>query len=128
MNTLKHDAAAGLKDFASPRKGEIEAVFLFPSELAVFSGHFPGRPIVPGILELEMVRAVMERFTGAALRLVSVEKAKFLREVKPGDRILLSLSFTSSGGRFSVKGKSSVGEEKAAQIELTLESEKVNIP
>ncbi len=125
MNTLKHDAAAGLKDIVNTRDGEIEAVFVFPAELAVFSGHFPCRPILPGILELEMVRAAMERFTGSALRLISIEKAKFLREVKPGERILLNLDFTSSGSRFSVKGKSLVEEEKAAQIELTLEKEQV---
>ena len=121
MNSLKLDAAAGLKDLVNTREGEIEAAFMFPPELEIFSGHFPGRPIVPGVLELEMVRAAMERFTGSALRLLSVEKAKFLREVKPGERILLSLSYAAAGSRFSVKGKSFVGEEKAAQVELTLE-------
>jgi 3-hydroxyacyl-[acyl-carrier-protein] dehydratase len=123
MSDLKQDAAAGLQSLATRAEGEIEAVFSFPPELAVFSGHFPGRPIVPGILELEMVRATMEKFTGCALRIVSVEKAKFLREVKPGDRILLDLSFTPPGGRFSVKGRALVGTEKAAQVELTLEVE-----
>ena len=123
MNNLKHDAAAGLQSLAKRAEGEIEAVFSFPPELAIFSGHFPGRPIVPGILEIEMVRAAMEKFTGSALRIVSVEKAKFLREVKPGDRILLSLSFTLPGGRFSVKARALVGSEKAAQVELTLEME-----
>lgn len=123
MNNLKQDAAAGLKELTNPREGELEAVFIFPAELAIFSGHFPGRPIVPGVLELEMVRAALERFTGSPLRMVSVEKAKFVREVKPGDRIALTLSFTASGSRLCVKAKSFVGEEKAAQIELTLEKE-----
>ena len=121
MNNLKHDAAAGLVDLVNPGEGEIEAVFVFPAGLAVFSGHFPGRPIVPGVLEIEMLRAAMERHTGSPLLLRSVEKAKFLKEVKPGDRILLSLTFKAAGSIFAVKGKSLVGEEKAAQIELTLE-------
>lgn len=128
MNTLKSDAAAGLMELANPREGEIEAAFVFSAELSVFSGHFPGRPIVPGVLEIEMVRAAMEKFTGVPLRLASVEKAKFLREVKPGDRIQLSLSYTSSNGRFTVKGKSAVGGEKASHIELTLAKEQGSAP
>jgi 3-hydroxyacyl-[acyl-carrier-protein] dehydratase len=122
MNNLKQDVAAALIDFATPREGEIESVFVFPAELPIFFGHFPGRPIVPGILELEMVRAAMERFTGYSLRLLSVEKAKFLREVKPGDRILLSISFSVSGVTFLVKGRSLVGEGKAALVDLKLTS------
>ncbi|PIU19169.1 MAG: hypothetical protein COT18_08910 [Elusimicrobia bacterium CG08_land_8_20_14_0_20_59_10] len=121
MNDLKSDAAEGMKEIASPRDGELAAVFVFPAELAVFSGHFPGRPIVPGVLEIELVRAAMERFTGSPLRIVSVERAKFLREVKPGERIDLLLDFTSEGARFRVKSRAAVGGEKAAQVELTLE-------
>lgn len=120
MNNLKQDVAAALIGFTAPREGEIESVFVFPPELEIFAGHFPGRPIVPGILELEMVRAAMERFTGLPLRLLSVEKAKFLREVKPGERLLLGISFSAAGGKFSVKGRSLVGGEKAALVELTL--------
>ena len=112
--------AAALMEFAIPREGEIESVFVFPPELAVFAGHFPGRPIVPGVVELEMVRAALEKFTSSELRIQSVEKAKFLREVKPGERILLNISFSVSGGLFSVKGSSRVGAEKAAIVELTL--------
>ncbi|HBA60704.1 MAG TPA: hypothetical protein DCZ92_07770 [Elusimicrobia bacterium] len=123
MNDLKSDAAEGLKELRNPREGELEAVFIFPAELAVFSGHFPGRPLVPGVLELEMARAVMERFTGAPLRIVSVDRAKFLREVKPGERIDALLAFSCSGGRFTVKARSAVGPEKAAHVELTLEKD-----
>lgn len=121
MSDLKSDAAAGLKEIISPRDGELEAVFVFPADLAVFSGHFPGRPIVPGVLEIELVRAALERFTGSPLRIVSVERAKFLREVKPGERIDLLLGFTSEGALLRVKGKAAVGGKKAAQVELTFE-------
>lgn len=123
MSDLRSDAAQGLKEIASPRDGELAAVFVLPAELAVFSGHFPGRPIVPGVLEIELTRAAMERFTGFPLRIVSVERAKFLREVKPGESIDLLLGFSSEGARFRVKGKASVGGEKAAHVELTLEKE-----
>jgi len=123
MNNLKDDAAAALQQINSLSKGELEALFLFPGELAVFAGHFPGRPIVPGVLEVEMVRAAMERFTGLELRIISVERAKFLREVKPGDTVKAQIVFALSGGRYTVRGKSAVNGEKAAQVEMTLEKQ-----
>lgn len=122
MTNLKQDVAAALIELAASGEGGLAAVFIFPADLEIFAGHFPGRPIVPGILELEMVRAAMERSTGLPLRLLSVEKAKFLREVKPGDKISLDITFSASGDKFTVKAKSLVAEEKAALVELTLTS------
>lgn len=124
MNNLKEDAASGIIELTSPREGEIEAFFMFSPELALFTGHFPGHPLVPGILELEMARAALERFfTGFDLRIVSIEKAKFLREIKPGEKIRLSANFSAfdEKKRLSVKSILWVGEEKAAQLELTME-------
>src|SRR5580693_10571305 len=126
MNNLKEDAAAGIIEFASPREGEIEAVLVFPPGLAVFAGHFPGHPLVPGILELEMVRAAMERFwPGSHFRILSVDKAKFVREIKPGERIRLSAAFSlSSENRgLRVKAQLWVEGEKAAQIQLTMQKD-----
>jgi 3-hydroxyacyl-[acyl-carrier-protein] dehydratase len=126
MSNLKEDAAAGIIELTSPREGEIEAVLVFPPGLAVFGGHFPGHPLVPGILELEMVRAVMERFwPGSPLRINSIDKAKFVREIKPGERIRLSAAFSPSGENKGLRVKAHlwVEGEKAAQIQLTVQKD-----
>src|SRR5258708_5991128 len=126
MSNLQEDAAKGLIGLESPQEGELEAVFVFPSGLALFEGHFPGRPIVPGVLEVETARAALEKhFKGTPLRIQSIEKAKFTREVKPGEEIRLRMSFAPSGEKdtWSVKGTLSVNGEKAGQVTLTLAKE-----
>ncbi|SRR5665213_544207 len=124
MNNLKEDAAAAILEFLIRPEGGIDAVLMFPPDFSVFGGHFPGRPVVPAILELEIVLAALERvFTGSALRIVSIERAKFLREIKPGERIKLLADFSGfdEKKRLAVKGQLWVEGEKAAHIELTVE-------
>jgi 3-hydroxyacyl-[acyl-carrier-protein] dehydratase len=125
VSNIQKDVAAGIIECIFPKEGELEAVFVFPAEGSVFAGHFPGRPIVPGILELEMVRAAMQRlWVGVDRRIVSIEKAKFLRIVKPGEEIRLVVHYSASldQKRWVVKGVSRVKDEKAAHVEMTLGS------
>ena len=126
MNNLKENAVEAMIEFAARDEGELEAVWVFSPDLDLFRGHFPDRPLVPGILELEMVRAAMERFwPGSHFRILSVDKAKFVREIKPGERIRLSAAFSlSSENRgLRVKAQLWVEGEKAAQIQLTMQKD-----
>lgn len=60
-----------------------------------FQGHFPGRPVFPGVLLLEGMAqsagAVCARFVGtdntAAMYFLTIDKAKFRRPIVPGDTI-----------------------------------------
>lgn len=63
-----------------------------PSHHAVFEGHFPGRPIVPGAVLLDLILAACSRPVSA------VSSAKFHQPVMPGD--VLTLSF-APGARAS---------------------------
>ena len=65
-----------------------------------FQGHFPGRPIMPGVLILEAMAQVTGLLVfysmdirperNAIYYLVGVDKARFRRPVKPGDQLLLT--------------------------------------
>lgn len=90
-----------------------------------FQGHFPGVPIMPGVLILEalaqtggiLVHQKMQN-TKIAL-LLSVNNAKFRRPVVPGDVLTLhavGIHITSKGGR--VQAKAFVGEQLAAEAEI----------
>ncbi|PJK08022.1 hypothetical protein CO608_09160 [Lysobacteraceae bacterium NML08-0793] len=66
-------------------------------------GHFPGQPVVPGVLLLDAVQAMLEEELGeiAALRFVQV---KFLRPLLPGQVAQLTLSTLDKGGwRFHIQ-------------------------
>ncbi len=92
---------------------------------AFFQGHFPGAPIMPGVLILEALAQtggilVHEKgFTDKIALFLSVNHAKFRNPVKPGDVLLLHAEgtvFSSKGGR--VKTRAMVGSKLAVEAEL----------
>jgi 3-hydroxyacyl-[acyl-carrier-protein] dehydratase len=94
-----------------------------------FHDHFPGYPIVPGVLVLEslaqlggrLVEASVLEATGQRVlpMLAKVERARFLQPVRPGDRLDLAidvLAITEDAAR--VTGIARVGARKAATAEI----------
>lgn len=77
-----------------PVEGGLEAVFVFAPELEVFAGHFPGRPLVPGVYLIEGVRTAVERVLGRELRLARIADARFTAPVAPGDAVRFDVRLT----------------------------------
>jgi len=83
-----------------------QTVFTLPvaADHPAFRGHFPGMPIVPGVVLLDEVLHVLEREVGVAVAQIS--QAKFLSPVQPGEQVELryepgnaeSLRFTLTCG------------------------------
>jgi 3-hydroxyacyl-[acyl-carrier-protein] dehydratase len=94
---------------------------------AFFQGHYPGMPIMPGVLIIEAIAqtgAVLllsdERYQGLVPVIGAVDKVKFRRPVVPGDQLISEVElewFKSSIGR--IRGTATVDGEIAATIELT---------
>ncbi len=94
---------------------------------AFFQGHYPGLPIMPGVLIIEAIAqagAVIllseERFAGLVPVIGAIDAVKFRRPVVPGDQLLSEVElmwFKSGVGR--IKGTARVDGEVAASIELT---------
>src|ERR1700722_16540895 len=91
-----------------------------------FQGHFPGVPIMPGVLILEALAqtgGVLVHQKGYVKRiavLLNVANAKFRRPVVPGDTLLLyvkGLHINNNGGR--VQAKAMIGQVLAVEAELS---------
>ena len=63
-----------------------------------FTGHFPGKPIVPGVVLLDRVLAAVTEDPALAGRDAQIRAAKFLAPVGPGARLELRLAFDARGG------------------------------
>lgn len=93
---------------------------------AYFQGHYPGEPIMPGVLVLEAIAQVGGVLLSQELEhkgrtpvLLSMDKVKFRRAVRPGDQLILeaeALRVRSSMGH--IRGRALVAGEVAAEAEI----------
>ena len=95
----------------------------FAPDEPFFAGHFPSYPVVPGVLLVECLAqcggagiAAQSDGAGSILFLATVEKAKFRRQVRPGDEVRLEVTTTrSSPAMIRQSGKAYVSDELAAE-------------
>jgi 3-hydroxyacyl-[acyl-carrier-protein] dehydratase len=92
-----------------------------------FRGHFPGQPIMPGVLIIEalaQVAGVLAFHSGAtpgkSVFFMSIEKAKFRRPVIPGDQLKLEATILQHRGNvWKFIGNALVEEKIVAEAEFT---------
>jgi len=95
--------------------GMVAFEFRFDANDPTFAGHFPGRPILPGVFQIEMARAAAEWTLECALEVREVSKAKFLRPISPGEQVRLELSWTETNSIIQARARLSAGGQSAAE-------------
>ncbi|MDB5873555.1 MAG: fabZ [Ramlibacter sp.] len=94
-----------------------------------FVGHFPHRPVMPGVLMLEAMAqtAALLSFAGAGagpdsksvIYFAGIDGARFKRPVEPGDQLVMDVSLERSrAGIYKFKGVARVGDDIACEAEL----------
>lgn len=74
-----------------------------PLDHPAFAGHFPGTPILPGVVLLDMALQIIAESSGIALDLCEISSVKFLSPASPGDELLIQHSVSASGAiRFEI--------------------------
>lgn len=92
-----------------------------------FQGHFPGNPVMPGVLQMEamaQVAGVMlnsrEGNAGKTAYFMSMNKVKFRKIVVPGDQLRIEIEPLRIRSRMAtVQGKAYVDGDLVSQAELT---------
>jgi UDP-3-O-[3-hydroxymyristoyl] N-acetylglucosamine deacetylase / 3-hydroxyacyl-[acyl-carrier-protein] dehydratase len=92
-----------------------------------FQGHFPGHPIMPGVLQLEAMAQVagvlMLRRAEAARQIayfMSAEEVKWRKPVQPGDTLVIEIEMTKMRGKIGkAKGKCKVRDEVVSEADIT---------
>ena len=66
-------------------------------------GHFPGRPVVPGVLLLDGVIEAANRWLGIPLRVRGLRQAKFIAPLLPGEVATLELALAGDSLDFAIQ-------------------------
>jgi 3-hydroxyacyl-[acyl-carrier-protein] dehydratase len=86
------------------------------------AGHYPGFPIMPGVLLIDCVRQAAGSALGTELRLCRIDRARFARPLLPGDELELSLVMRERGTRIAVRARGARGDGlMAAELSVVLE-------
>lgn len=92
-----------------------------------FTGHFPDNPIMPGVLQLEMLAQaggamllMLEKNQGRLALLAGIEKARFRRPVVPGDVLEIEVEVVQTRGDMGwVKGFARVDGKTVCEAQIS---------
>lgn len=91
-----------------------------------FQGHFPNKPIMPGVLQLEAMAQMgagilmtQDEYKGKLVVYAGVDKARFKAMVKPGDRLDITVELIKvKGPVIKAHGKAFVGDKLAVEADM----------
>jgi len=103
-----------------------------------FQGHFPGNPVMPGVMIVEALAqvggilafALLSEPKNNSVYLMGLDKVRFRKPVRPGDQLLLKLEVMKQRGPiFKMKGEAFVDDQLVAEAELmaTIDSGKPEV-
>ena len=94
-----------------------------------FQGHFPGKPIMPGVTIIEAMAQASAVLVGLSMDVVdrdlltyfmAIDSCKFRRMVVPGDVLELHMTVKRGGGKiWKFHGAAKVGDQLACEAEIT---------
>jgi len=107
LDTLPHRYPFVMIDRVTEFKGDDELVAIKNVTInePYFQGHYPGNPVMPGVLQIEsmaqaagilMLRKISSE--GKTALFMSCNKVKFRKAVRPGDQLVINVKMTKSRG------------------------------
>ena len=77
----------------------------------VYSGHFPGHPVTPGVIQLQIVHELLEKFFCKNLKLLTLKHCKFLKILNPKEtpRVVVYIEFNRVDELVNIKARGENG-------------------
>ena len=73
-------------EYSETEVGFRAAIKLNPNHI-VYSGHFPGHPVTPGVIQIQIVHELLEKHFGRKLKLETMSNCKFLKVLNPVETV-----------------------------------------
>jgi 3-hydroxyacyl-[acyl-carrier-protein] dehydratase len=85
---------------AERREGDgIELELELPPDFRYFAGHFPGFPILPGVVHIHLAMMLARRHLALGGRMAAAMQVKFRKPIWPNSRLLLALRLEARAGQ-----------------------------
>ena len=120
MSVLSKAIRACLGPVMTGDSGDLQAEAVFPSGFPGFDGHFPGKPVLPGVCLVQTAIAMLGVHRKAPVGLKRLITAKWPAPVLPGETIRLVLK---PAGESIVKVSVTRGADKVAEFSLEIVTE-----
>ena len=96
---------------------ELLCVLCVPVDSIYFKGHFPGKPILPGVTQIDWVVALSQPLL-AFDEIKSLERVKFMRPIRPDKEISVRLKLSKEEQRLSYRYFDDAGDFSSGHIVL----------
>lgn len=110
---LKQIDFYSLKNFTVPETGKVQAEVELNAAHAIFKGHFPDSPVVPGVCLIQISKEMLEKSLSLSTHLIHSSQVKFLAIVDPRvDAVLeVALETKEQDGLISANAVISAGDK-----------------
>lgn len=121
MNELQRGiAASAVSDITAVEPDTVARRYRFSGDFAGFSGHFPGYPILPAVVQLLTLVSLAGEREGRPLRLAAVEDARFLTPIRPDQEVLVQYRLRPAAGKQLYDARLTVADKTAATFLIEL--------
>jgi len=106
MMTVEKDIAGSFLE----QNGK-DFVFNIKKDFVAFKGHFPGQPLLPGIVQIELALFCIRKFLNDKnINISEISKVKFVKPVLPDTQITVSLEIINETCKAVIKDARKAGE------------------
>jgi 3-hydroxyacyl-[acyl-carrier-protein] dehydratase len=100
----------------SQEEDQFEVIISINNRSTVFDGHFPGFPILPGVILIDLIHELMAEILKHPVRLTEASNIKFLQVVLPGKTKELSVLLTLPESGNLIRVNASIKDENQQDV------------